>query len=76
MVLDKDFRAVSRYTCPIDSKTIRAVLLSLVQLVEDRVKGKLSDKKGALLFDGWTSHETHYVAMIISYCELLTTYID
>lgn len=75
-VVDTEFRAVSRYECPIDAKTIRGVILSLVQLVEDRLKEALAGTKGALLFDGWTSHGTHYVAMIASYCEMVTTMVD
>lgn len=51
-VVDKEFCAVSRYSCPIDAKTIRGVILALVQLVVDRIKKALTSEKGALLLDG------------------------
>lgn len=76
VVLEKDFRAVSRFTCHIDANKIRAVLRSLLMLVEDRIKNEQKETNGALLYDAWTSHETHYAAMIVSYCKFVNTYIE
>lgn len=74
-VIDPELRAISKFTSVLDTKTIRAVLISLVLLVEDRMKEALEGKKGALLFDGWTENGTHYVAMLVSYVDIVKSLV-
>ena len=73
-VVDPELRALSKFTSKLDTKTIRGVLMSMVQLVEDRIKEALDGKKGALLFDGWTENGTHFVAMIVSYIDVVKSF--
>lgn len=75
-VKDPELRAISRFACVVDTKTIRSVIVALVMLVEDRIKATLRGKKGALLFDGWTENGSHYVAMIVSYTDVVTAVLD
>lgn len=68
LVSDPEFRAFSRYPVPISYATTVSVLRELVKLVENRIASEMKQTKGALLFDGWSSGDVHYVAGIASYC--------
>ena len=74
-VIDPELRAISKFTSVVDKNTMRGVLMSLVQLVEERITAALNGKKGALLFDGWTENGTHYVAMIVSYTDMVPSIV-
>lgn len=75
-VNDPDLRALSKFSCVIDQKTMRSVIMELVQLVEERIEEALNDKKGALLLDGWKENGTHYVVMLVSYGDVIKDVID
>lgn len=62
---DKDTRSILN-TKPISSKTLRKYILALTPHVEKVISEELPDKFG-LVFDGWTSGSTHYVAIFATY---------
>ncbi len=39
-----------------------------MELVEQHVTKKMKSTAGAVLFDGWSCNDTHYVAVLGSYC--------
>lgn len=51
---------------PVSSKSMRKYILSLVPLVEKRIKGILPEKFG-IMFDGWTDSSVHYVALFATF---------
>jgi hypothetical protein len=57
----EEFRkfAVVEKTC---SKTVRATMLQLTELVERKISSGMGDR-GALMFDGWSVNNMHYVAV-------------
>lgn len=64
---DAEYRRFSKYDSVTTPKKVTETIMKLVELVEQRIAKEISGKKGALLFDGWTKHGTHYVCMILSY---------
>lgn len=53
---------------PICSSSLRRYILSLVPLVEDRIKSALPESFG-IMFDGWTRNQIHYVAIFCTYTD-------
>lgn len=51
---------------PISSKSLRKYILSLVPLVEDELKSVIPNKF-AIMFDGWSDSNTHYVAIFATF---------
>ena len=68
-VEDHIVRSFSKYSVNISHKIFVEVLFKLVELVEKKISNEIKDKKGALLFDGWTKTSTHYIGLILSYCD-------
>ena len=59
------YRRHVRYE-PISTKTLTKYLQLLIEKVEERIK-KLLPSKFALVFDGWTTSDTHYMAIFASF---------
>ncbi len=62
------FRSVSRFEAHIRRRTLVNVMLSLVELVEEKIAIERAGSTGAVMFDGWTNFSTHYVAVYALYC--------
>ncbi len=43
-------------------------MVSLVQLVEKNISVEIQHTKGAVFLDGWSAMNTHFTAVIDSYC--------
>lgn len=68
MVENEELRKFSRHQPKIGRKTLVDVIFALVSLVEKAIGIELSSTQGALLFDGWSINDTHYIAALGSYC--------
>ena len=65
----KCFRAISCFKELISKKTFKDVMFSLVELVEGAIAAELATTKcGALVHDGWTCNNTHFIGLFASYC--------
>lgn len=51
---------------PISSKSIQKYILSIVPLIEDKIKIRLPDKFG-IMWDVCIDHNIHYVAIFTTY---------
>jgi len=67
-VQDDEFRAFSRFKVHIHRDTIQAVIFHLVEMVEAKISKEIENTKGLILYDGWTSNNTHFVGVFLSYC--------
>ncbi len=67
-VHDAEVRKFSRFDVSLAKRTVAQVILTLVELVEQRVAEEMKSTAGAVLFDGWSCNGTHYVAVLASYC--------
>ncbi len=67
-VTDPEVRRFSKFEVNIGHVTIVKVIFVLVELVEQRIATEVQHTQGALLFDGWSCNDTHFVAVMISYC--------
>eukprot|EP00171_Calliarthron_tuberculosum_P001364 IDg1364t1 len=70
---DPEFRRFSRHDSTVTRKTLIAVIYNLVELVEKRIAFEMKDTVGAVLHDGWSCNDTHFVGVIASYCAPCTT---
>lgn len=66
-VEDEAFRNFSKYNVALSAKTIREVILQLVELVEKAITEELKDKKACLLHDGWSHNGDHFIGLFVSY---------
>ena len=65
---DEDMGNFTECKCPVITKTLRGVLLSLV---EHKTSDEMKGKKGCLVHDGWSRVGVHYVAVFT--CYMITT---
>jgi hypothetical protein len=66
-VEDESFRHFSKYNVALSAKTIREVILKLVELVEQSIAVELKGKKACLLHDGWSHNGDHFIGLFASY---------
>ena len=67
IVEDSIFRSVSRFEARLKRSSIVEVMFKLVELVEKRIAEELVSTIGAIMYDGWSSCSTHYVAAYALY---------
>ena len=68
IVEDDMFRKFAVSTNIFSIKTVRAVILAMVPLVEKMIIKEMKDAGyGALMHDGWTKFSTHYFGLFASY---------
>lgn len=65
----KAYRQISRHATKLSRKRMRNLLLSLEKVVEDKISERMKNKKGTILYDGWTRDGTHYVAIYAAYVD-------
>ncbi len=42
----------------------------------EKIESELDGTKGAVMFDGWSCNDAHYIAIIASYCTMSTQYLS
>jgi len=75
-VEDEDFRTFSKFKVHINIRTLDAVIFQLVELVEELISKEIKNTRGALMYDGWTSNNTHFIGVFLSYCLQVPIRID
>jgi len=73
---DAEFRAFSKFKEHIGHHTLQAVIFKLVELVESRIAKEIENTKGAVMYDGWTSNNTHFIGVFLSYCSKISVRIN
>eukprot|EP00171_Calliarthron_tuberculosum_P009475 IDg9475t1 len=68
IIEDPLFRSFCKYDEKITIKTLKAVIFSLTQLVEENITKEMRATKGAIMHDGWTDCGVHYVGLFAVYC--------
>ena len=59
---------VSKYSEFVSSKKLMDVMIYLVGLLEIKIGVEMKKTKGAFMYDGWSTNNTHFTAVIASYC--------
>lgn len=76
IVEDEDYRQFAEFKVPIGAKTIVSVIFKLVALVEQCIGDEMEGSRGALMYDGWSCADTHYIAAVASYNTSVPTRVD
>lgn len=75
-ISDPEARSLSKLLISIGKPGLTSILLNIVEVVEQKIVQNLSNKKGAVLFDGWSGGSTHYIGLTASYCKEVTVLKD
>ena len=68
IIESQEFRNVSKYSVSMSIERFTNIIFALVELVEKKIGNEMQDTKGAILFDGWSTNDMHFTAIIASYC--------
>lgn len=66
-VADSEIRAFSKFDVTFSINYTKSVMLKLTRLVEERIAKMMTQTKGAIVHDGWTSSGIHYYGVFASF---------
>jgi hypothetical protein len=68
MVEDESFREFSKFGAQVSIKTVREVIIQMVELVEEAISAELKQTPcGAIMHDGWTAGGMYYIGLFACY---------
>lgn len=72
-VEDRYHRVFCKYDVAITIKTLKEVIFTLSELVENNIADEMRMIKGAIMHYGWTNCGMHYIEVIAVYCRSRTS---
>ena len=76
VVEDPDYRKFKNDNTDICARTLKAVILTMVEIVEPKIGRQMKIAgRGSILHDGWTKDSVHYVGSYCCYIRAITTVV-